>query len=148
MAAEYDYHRPYALINEIDTRENTNKAIEMIQDGIPIADAVSAAFNVSPKRWYYWVKDAEEDIDRGYRSTELIDLVLKLTAADIAVHRKFSKRAQDLALDEEEPSVEMLKFLMERRYGYKKQSSQEVEVSTPDDFSFNINITESSKDGD
>ena len=149
MATGLPYHRPNALVNEIDTRENTEEAIAMIKDGIPIAEAVSAAFNVSPKRWYYWVKDAEEDIENGYRSTELIDLVFKLTKADIEVHRKFSKRAQDLALDDEEPNVEMLKFLMERRYGYKKQSSQEVEVSTPEDFSFNINITESkSKDGD
>lgn len=143
MGADYPYHRPYALVNEIETRENTQEAIAMIKDGVPIADAVSAAFNVSPKRWYYWVKDAEEDIDKGYKNTELIDLVLALTAADIKVHRKFSKRAQDLALDDEEPSVEMLKFLMERRYGYKKTSSKEVEVSTPDDFNFNINITES-----
>ena len=149
MATGLPYHRPNALVNEIDTRENTEEAIAMIKDGIPIAEAVSAAFNVSPKRWYYWVKDAEEDIENGYRSTELINLVFKLTKADIEVHRKFSKRAQDLALDDEEPNVEMLKFLMERRYGYKKQSSQEVEVSTPEDFSFNINITESkSKDGD
>lgn len=145
MAPDYDYHRPYALINEIETRENTEKAIELINDGIPIAEAVSVAFNISPKRWYYWVKDAEEDIEKGFRSTELINLVMKITAADVQVHRKFSKRAQEIALDPEEPSVEMLKFIMERRYGYKKKSQKEVEVSTPEDFSFNINITDSKK---
>ena len=149
MGADYPYHRPYALIDAIETRANTKEAIAMIKDGVPIADAVSACFNVSPKRWFYWVKQAEEDIDKGYKNTELIDLVLALTAADVKVHRKFSKRAQDIALDEEEPSIEMLKFLLERRYGYKKKSAQEVEVSTPEDFSFNINITESkSEDGD
>lgn len=144
MASEYPYHYPNALRSP-DQYEKEQEAIALIKDGVPIADAVAAAYNVSPKRWYYWVKDAEEDIEKGIRSSDLISLVYKLTAVDINIHRKFSKRAQQLALDPDEPSVEMLKFLMERRYGYKKKSQQEVEVSTPDDFSFNINITESQK---
>lgn len=141
---DVDYHYPYAL--RTDYKEKLDNAIRYIQeDGMKMEDAVALAYGIYPKRWYYWVQDALDDIDKGMTNTPLVNVVLKLHQADAESSRRLSRRARDLALDDEEPSVEMLKFLLERRHGYKKQTQQEVEVSTPEDFSFNINITESQK---
>lgn len=142
---DVDYHYPYAL--RTDYKEKLDNAIRYIQeDGMKMEDAVALAYGIYPKRWYYWVQDALDDIDKGMTNTPLVNVVLKLHQADAESSRRLSRRARDLALDDEEPSIEMLKFLLERRHGYKKQTQQEVEVSTPDDFSFNINITDSKKD--
>jgi len=139
-----EYHYPRAM--RTDYKEKLDNAIKYIEeDGMKVEDAVALAYGIYPKRWYYWVKEALEDIDNGITSSPLIHAVLKITQADSNSQRSIARRAREMALDKENPSPEMVKFLLERRYGYKKQTSQEVEVSTPEDFSFNINITDSSK---
>ena len=64
-------------------------------------------------------------------------------AADSDSERRLARRARELALDENTPNTEMLKFLLERRHGYKKQTQQDVEIATKDDLNFNINIVDS-----
>ena len=139
-------HYPYALRK--DYKKKLDKTIDAIHDGMKVESAVALGFGIYPKRWYYWIDEAMEDIENGINST-LVKTVLKIVQADAEAERSLSRRAREIALDSEDPSVEMLKFLLERRHGYKKKSAQEVEVSAPEDLSFNINITNSeNKDGD
>lgn len=138
-------HYPYALRK--DYKKKLDKTIDAIKDGMKVESAVALGFGIYPKRWYYWIDEAMEDMENGIKSP-LVNTVLKIVQADAEAERSLSRRAREIALDSEDPSVEMLKFLLERRHGYKKTSAQEVEVSTPEDFSFNINITDSQKKDD
>lgn len=133
-------HYPYALRK--DYKKKLDTTIEAIEDGMKVESAVALGFGIYPKRWYYWIDEAMEDIENGIKSP-LVKTVLKIVQADAKAERSLSRRAREIALDPEEPNVEMLKFLLERRHGYKKTSAQEVEVSAPEDLSFNINITNS-----
>lgn len=147
-----DFHYPNALKgtrNEFDKK--LEKAYNYVkEDGLTLPEAANLAFGIYPKRWYYWVNEAVEDMKAGFnaRESRLIRTVLYLTKADAEHRRRFTKKANEVALDDENPSVEMLKFILERRHGYKKQQQQEVEVSAKDDLSFNINIVESSPKSD
>ena len=148
MPPKRDYHQPYAVHQDryIDFKGKLATAVEAVKDGLPPGDAVCLAFDIMPERWRRWVNWALEDIENGYtpQDSRLIKLVLELTRVDSKAHQRLSKKAFKVALDDENPSVEMLKFLLERRYGYKKKSAKEVEVATKDDLNFNINIVESS----
>lgn len=136
-----DFHDPIALGS--NWKSKTNKAVEYIEeDGVKVNEALSLAFDVHEKTWFRWRNWALEDIEKGYTGTRLQTVVTKLCQADIEAGRRLSRRARDLALAEES-NVEMLKFLLERRHGYKKESKKEVEVATKDDLNFNINLTES-----
>jgi len=141
------YHRPNALAHGYKTK--LRKAVKYItEDGLRIEKAVALAFGISDKRWYVWQKQAREDEENGFTGTELLNVYHAIMAADSDGERKLARRAQDLALDEINPNTEMLKFLLERRHGYKKQTQQEVEVATKDDLNFNINIVDSKKKKD
>ena len=71
----------------------------------------------------------------------MLDVYFTVLSADANSERKLTRKARELALDDN--NTEMLKFLLERRHGYKKQTQQEVEVATKDDLNFNINIVDS-----
>ena len=139
-------HTPHAL-KRPDWKRNLEDAIGYIKDdGMKIPEAVVLAFGVSKWSWYRWREEALEDINNGYTGTNLITTVRRLSRADAASSRALSRKARDLALDDEDPSEDMLKFLLERRHGYKKESKKEVAVEAKDDFNFNINIVDSKKE--
>lgn len=136
------YHRPNALAHGYKTK--LKRAVKYItEDGLKIEKAVSLAFGVSGRLWYVWQKQAREDEENGFSGTELLDVYHTLMAADSDSERRLARRARELALDENTPNTEMLKFLLERRHGYKKQTQQDVEIATKDDLNFNINIVDS-----
>jgi len=138
-------HEPKYLTG-FDWKKNLEKAVSYIRDdGLKIPRAISLAFGCSENLWYKWRDWAIEDRKNGYTGTNLLHAVTELCKADIDGERKFSRKARDLALDETNPSVELLKFILERRYDYKKQTQQEVEVSSNDDWNFNINIVDTEK---
>ena len=138
-----DFHDPYSLHE--GWKGKTKKAVKYIQeDGMRINDAVTLVFGVHKRTWDKWRRWALEDYEKGFTGTRLQNVVTQLSQADMEASRFLSRKARDLALKED--NVEMLKFLLERRHGYKKESKKDVEVSTKDDFNFNINITDSKKE--
>lgn len=137
-----DYHYPHVMRS--DYKKKLDKAIELVKDGLPAHAAVVKAYGVHESRWKVWVKDAIEDIEKGYEKTPLINAVIKISQADVDAHHRLMGKANEIAIDD--GNVDMIKFLLERRFGYKKKSQKEVEVATPEDFSFNINITEAKDD--
>lgn len=136
-----DYHYPRALRN--DYKKNLDKAIDAVKDGLPPKEACMMVYGIAERTWYEWKEHAIEDAENGQENAPLVHLMCKLAKQDIETHKSLVKKGINLALDDENPNVEMLKFMLERRYGYKKQTTNEVEVSAPEDFNFNINITES-----
>lgn len=140
-----DYHHPTALGD--DYKGKVTKCAKYIkEDGMKVPEAAMLVFGISQSTFYRWKKEALDDFSDGRTGTPLQYVIKELYKADVDSSRKLTRRARQLALDENEPNIEMLKFLLERRYGYKKQSKKDVEVSTTDDFNFNINITDSKKE--
>lgn len=136
------YHRPNTLAHGY--KANLKKAVKYIEeDGLKIHQAVSLAFGITQRTWNIWEKNAIEDLENGFTGTELLDVYFTVLSADANSERKLTRKARELALDDVSPNTEMLKFLLERRHGYKKQTQQEVEVATKDDLNFNINIVDS-----
>ena len=136
------YHRPNTLAHGY--KANLKKAVKYIEeDGLKIHQAVSLAFGITQRTWNIWEKNAIEDLENGFTGTELLDVYFTVLSADANSERKLTRKARELALDDN--NTEMLKFLLERRHGYKKQTQQEVEVATKDDLNFNINIVDSKK---
>ena len=134
------YHRPNTLAQGY--KANLKKAVKYIEeDGLKIHQAVSLAFGITQRTWNIWEKNAIEDLENGFTGTELLDVYFTVLSADANSERKLTRKARELALDDN--NTEMLKFLLERRHGYKKQTQQEVEVATKDDLNFNINIVDS-----
>ena len=140
-----NFHNPKALGENYKAK--TAKCVEYIkEDGMKVREAAMLVFGISYSTFSRWKKEAIDDLTDGWTGTPLQYVIRELYKADVASGRKLTRRARQLALDEEEPNVEMLKFLLERRHGYRKQSKKDVEVSTTDDFNFNINITDSKKE--
>lgn len=141
------FHEPDAFRTGQKWKGKMKKAISYIEDdGMRIPDAIVLAFGVSKSTWYRWKDEALHDWENGFTGTNLQKFVTEICKADVNGGRKLTRRARQIALDEENPSVDMIKFILERRYDYKKKSKEEVEVSTKDDFNFNINIVDSKKD--
>ena len=138
------YHRPHTFVHGY--KANLRKAVKYVQeDGMKIEKAVALAYGVAPSTWFKWKENAETDIANGFTGTELMYVYNQLMTADSSAERRLVKRATEIATDEVSPNVDMLKFLLQTRHGYKKTSAKEVEVATKEDLSFNINIVDSKK---
>lgn len=131
----YPYHFPYALRRDHEYEEGLKQCVAAVNDGMTAMDAISMVFEVSPLSINQWFKWFEEDIDKGFtrKESRLINLFLTLGSKELNMRRKLERRANKLALDEENTNTEMLKFLLERRHGYTKQTQKEVDVSVADD---------------
>lgn len=122
-----DCHRPDKLTK--DFSKNKKAILKAISDGMTPKDAVQMIFGINDKSWYNWVNWTEEDLADGYTSDEsrLIDLMESMSKAHLGLRRKLEKKANELALDEEH--TDMLKFMLERRHGYKKETKKDVDVA-------------------
>ena len=141
-----DFHHPYALYKGISKEEFLKmkaEVLELVHDAVKPKDAVMAIFHVTESAWYDWQDYYVDDLEKGYNRSEsrLICLLDDLRKKDVTTQRLFTKRMKDLSL--KDGNVEATKFMLERRYGFKKESRKAVDVSTSDDFNFNINITNS-----
>lgn len=134
-----DFHHPRKLNDNWE--ENFEKCKKWVSDGVPVKDAVMSIFGITKMQYYNWLKYYESDVEAGFNASEsrLIELIDALKKLDGKLHHKLAKNSVELALD---GSVDMSKFLLERRYGYKKPS-KEIEVGTKEDTSFTFNITQS-----
>ena len=139
--ANGDFHQPLRLQKDKVWERGYRKCIQWVEDGMPGRDAVMAAFHIAEPTWYRWIEFYEKDVDAGFTAQEsrLIKLINSIREADAELHHTLVANGVDMALD---GNVDMTKFLLERRFGYKKPT-KEVEVSAKKDAVFNIHITES-----
>lgn len=126
-----DFHHPDKLC--YDYPEKKKKILEGIKDGMKPEDATRMVLGISHVQWQNWLNYFEDDITHGFDETEshLIDLMLSMASEELTLRRRLEKRANSLALDDD--NVDMLKFLLERRHGYKKQTQKDVDVEVKDD---------------
>lgn len=143
MTKNMDYYAPKTLKYENDFEKNLDLVLYHINQGSSPIDAVMMIFGISRRTWFVWKRKYEEDIAKGWtrRDSNLILLIEEISKADLRTKARLEARAVIRAETDESP--DMLKFVLERRYGYVKKSKKDVEVGTKEDTTFNINITES-----
>lgn len=126
---------------EFDNR--LDNALGYIKTGTSPEDAIRICFNISRDTWYKWKRKYLEEVADGWtrRTSRLVLLFEEISKADLKTKSRLEARAVHRA--ETDESTDMLKFVLERRYGYVKKSKKDVEVGTKEDTTFNINITES-----
>lgn len=129
---DYPYHFPYKLRRDEDYERCFKECVKAVRDGMTPSDAAQMVFRINRYQWSRWVAHAEEDIMKGFteEDSRLIELVLTLAQEHLGLRRQLERRANKLALDD---SNDMLKFLLERRHGYIKQSQKDLEVSAKEE---------------
>ena len=140
MVTKYgDFHHPNNLSDKNDFTENYKKAISYVNDGLTVKDACVVVFGITDRTFRNWYNWAIDDIENGFNESEsnLIKLMLGLAKADAELHRKLSKKAQEIALND--GNVSMIQFLLKTRYGYSEKSKAELEV-TNDNAPITFNI--------
>jgi hypothetical protein len=126
-----DFHHPDRLC--FDYPEKKKQIIEAIKDGMTPKDATMMVVGITRGTWQNWVKYAEDDMSKGFteEDSRLIDLMLSMASEELTLRRRLEKRANRLALYED--NTDMLKFLLERRHGYKKETKKDVDIEVKDE---------------
>ena len=126
-----DFHHPYKL--EKNYPENKEKVLKAIRDGMSPRDACVMTFGMLDRQWRRWVEFVEDDIANGFDETEsnLIDLFLSMAKEEMSLRQQLERKANYMALEDD--NVEMLKFLLERRHGYTRQTKKDVDVAVKEE---------------
>ena len=126
-------HMPYKLLDKNGFEENLKKVIRYVKKGTTPKNACIIAFGIHERMWYTWVEQAEEDLLDGYtaQTSNLIKLMMELARADANVRLLLEQKGMELALDSD--NVELVKFFLERRFGYSKTAKKEVELSSKEE---------------
>ena len=134
---------PLAFGDDTEFERKLDNTLGYIDRGTSPQDAVQICFGISKDTWYRWKRNYQKDLADGYtrNTSRLILLMTKIGQHDLKTKARLEAGAVLRAETDESP--DMLKFLLERRYGYVKKQKKDVEVGTKEDTTFNINITES-----
>ena len=135
---------PYSLRNDFE--ENMKIAVELVETkGLTPRDACLLTYGILQRQWNRWLVQSRKLQEKGVRPKEskLLTLLTNLAKADLTLKQKLEGASVEIALD---GNPEMLKFLLERRYGYTKQSKKSVDVSSDKENSFEIKIVNSKSD--
>ena len=135
-----DFTHPYKL--EKDFKANYEKAISYVRDGLTVKDACVSVFGISERTFRNWYNCALDDMEAGFNESEsnLIKLIVGLSKEDAELNRKLSKKAFDIAINDD--NVSMLQFLLKTRFNYTDKTKHDIEFTNDKDVSFNINIVE------
>lgn len=130
----YKYYKSYE--NLLENVKND------VRKGMRVKSAIIKNASISKHTAGYWYRDCVKELEDGKTDTPLIRLFVQAGVGDA----EFESRVLDVAnrlMDEGDSS--MVQFLMKTRLGYKSTSKKEVEMSTKEDTTFNINIVDSKK---
>ena len=127
-----DFHQPHALLDRRGFPEKYEQAIELARDGVPARDICVSVFGIGSNQFDNWFKWAYDDIEDGFTEEEsnLIKLILGIAREDVKLHRRLTKTAINMAVNE---NSQMLQFLLKTRYGYSEKTKSEVAVSSRDE---------------
>ena len=127
-----DFHQPHALLDRRGFDKKYEKALELAKDGVPARDICTSIFGIGSNQFDHWFHWAYEDIEAGFTEEEsnLIKLILGIAKEDVNLHRRLSKTAINMAINE---NTQMLQFLLKTRFGYSEKSKSELEVSSKND---------------
>ena len=117
-----------------------------VRRGVKLLDAIRLNAGITNMAVNQWKNAFIKEMEDGKTDTPLIRLFSTGLKSDAVLYRKIMGLVVDKA---EEGDTNAMIYLAKHRLGYNSTKKQEVELSTKDDFSFNINITESeNNDGD
>lgn len=112
---------------------------KLIKDtGIKVNDAL-AYFGINKHTYYSWKSAYLKELRDGKTDTPLIRLYKACERGDADLKAAVGKIAMEKIY--KEGDGETMRFVMKHRLGYNEK--KEVELSTAEDTSFNINIVES-----
>lgn len=128
---ENEPYLPYALRGG-QFNDHKKMVVNRIKKGLPPREACMEVFEISKPAWNKWVSWYKEDVNKGFtpKNSRLVNLFISMTKADIQLHGRLTGKTLDLIFEDD--NVDLLKFMLERRYGYDKKSLQEVELSSKD----------------
>ena len=131
-------HEPYLIETKWQREKLEKEIIGAIEDGLPVRDAFQLA-GVNLYTYYRWRKWYQEDIEAGFKGTELIQLMENVAKADKNLFRQLSKSMMKSA---EEGNVRMQMYLADNRFGYANRRKNKLELgsSNKDDGKPVINI--------
>ena len=115
-----------------------------VRTGVELIDAIRLNACVTRAAALQWRAAFVKEIEEGKTDTPLIRLFTNGLKGDAMLYRKVMGLVVSKA---EEGNTDAMIYLAKHRLGYNSTKKQEVELSTKDDFSFNINIIDS-KDND
>lgn len=120
-------HLPNSFANK-DLDSKLTQIKNRIDDGLEVWESVCEVIGIHKRQFYRWREYVEEDLEAGFteEDSELIRFMMEVSKYDLASKRVFTSTAKQMALDGD---ADMLKFILERRYGMKKSSKNEVEVT-------------------
>ena len=123
-----DFHQPTKLLDRNRFDDRYEEALNCVRDGLPPFDACVYVWGVSQRTYDHWLTWALEDVEAGFDETEsnLIKLMIGLAQENEKLHRRLSRRAIEMALDN---NTQMMQFLLKTRYNYTEKSKKEVDVS-------------------
>lgn len=135
--SNWDGFKPY-MMDKPDWKDKEKKILEAVEKGLPTRNAFVYA---GLTKWLYdqWRKALYDDLENGVLNTPFVKFMLKLFSKDEELHLQLIEKAREIALEDDNPK--MVQYLLDSRYKYSRK--QEVEVSTAEDTTFNINIIES-----
>lgn len=124
-----DFHHPNNLNDNKGFNNNYDKAIGYVKDGLPVKEACILTFGITDRTFRNWEKWAIEDIEAGFTADEsnLIKLMIGLLKEDLNLNRKLTKKAFEIALNEND--TKMIQFLLKTRYNYSEKTKHEIEAT-------------------
>ena len=108
------------------------------ESGVKPIDAF-AYYGIPAWTYYKWREFYKKELKEGKTDTPLIRLFKHCEKGDANLKVAVGKIAMDKIYNDGD--AETMRFVMKHRLGYNNK--QEIEVSTPEDTTFNINIIES-----
>ena len=134
-----DFHQPTNLSDKKDFDKKYNAAISYVKDGLTVQDTCIAVFGITDRTYRNWENWAIDDLEAGFTADEsnLIKLMMGLLKEDINLNRKLTKKAFEIALNEND--TKMIQFLLKTRYGYNEKTTHKIEApneSAPITFQF------------
>ena len=134
----------YPRFFQTDFQKKLDAVCADVKKGMPIKNAFVHQ-GVNPRTYDSWKQMLKEDWEDGFDDTPLMRFMNHVAVAYEDAHSDLLGKAFDLA---DEGDGQMVMFLLKTLYGHNPNSKKEVELSTTEDTTFNINIVEAKKKDD
>lgn len=139
MELKEDKNPHYPIFFRTDWKKKLEAIEADLRKGMPIKNAFIHQ-GVNPRTYDAWQRYLREDWENGFEDTPFLSFMKKVAMIYEEVHADLMGKAFELAHDGDS---QMVIFLLKSVYGHTPTRKSEVEMSTKEDTTFNINIIDS-----
>lgn len=133
-----EYFHPCKMDEEgWDKKEK--EILECVELGMPPHRAFKVG-GLTTWLYYDWSRRMVVELEKGVKDSPFVLFMLSILKKSEVFHKRLLQKGNEIAL-EGEGNAKMIQYLLDNRYKYSKK--KEVEISTADDTTFNINIIDS-----